>query len=47
MDGPMDGVEPDMVEQEVGNYWRNMYKLEKGFSEVPAAKRISQKVRDI
>ncbi|XP_014666536.1 PREDICTED: dynein heavy chain 7, axonemal-like [Priapulus caudatus] len=45
MDGPMDAVVPDMVEQEVGNYWRTMYKLEKGFTDIPAAKKISQKVR--
>ncbi len=44
MDGPMDGVDPDVVDNEVGNIWRALYKLEKGFENVPAAKKISSKV---
>ncbi|XP_078119357.1 dynein axonemal heavy chain 7 [Sander vitreus] len=35
--GPLSGVNPDKVEGDVGNYWRTMYKLEKGFSDVPKA----------
>ena len=44
MDGPMAGVDPDDVDQEVGNFWRGLYKLEKGFDTVPAAKKIAGKV---
>ena len=44
-DGPMSGVDPDVVEQEVGNFWRNLYKLEKGFAENPAPKKIAAKVK--
>ena len=40
----MTGVDPDTIEQELGNFWRNLYKLEKGFVEVPAAKKIASKV---
>ena len=47
MDGPMSGVVPDAVEQEVGNLWRTLYKLEKGFGEVPTAKRIASKVQNM
>ena len=46
MDGPMSEVIPDVVEQEVGNSWRTLYKLEKGFADVPAAKKIASKVRN-
>ena len=44
MDGPMSGVNPDNVEAEVGNTWRALYKLERGFEEIPAAKKICGKV---
>lgn len=46
MDGPMDGVDPDLTDQEVGNFWRNLYKLEKQFDSVPAAKKIAVKVKN-
>jgi len=45
MDGPMAGVVPDVVEQEVGNFLRTLYKLEKEFVDVPAAKKIAAMVR--
>ena len=45
MEGPMEDVDPDAVENEVGNIWRNLYKLEKGFESVPASKKICQKVQ--
>ncbi|XP_052236951.1 dynein axonemal heavy chain 7-like isoform X2 [Dreissena polymorpha] len=45
MDGPMSGLNPDDVEQEVGNFWRGLYKLEKAFESVPAAKKIAGKVK--
>ena len=44
MDGPMAGVVPDQVEQEVGNWLRALDKLKKGFVEVPAARKIAAKV---
>ena len=44
MEGPMGNINPDNVEQEVGNFWRGLYKLEKGFETVPAAKKIAGKV---
>ncbi len=44
MDGPMEGVDPDEVEQEVDNIWRNLYKLEKGFGNTPTAKKIATRV---
>ena len=44
MDGAMSEVNPDTVEQEVGNFWRSLYKLEKGFDGVPMPKKIASKV---
>ena len=44
MDGPMGNMDPDVVGNEVGNVWRSLYKLEKGFENVPAAKKIASKV---
>lgn len=41
----MNGVDPDDVENEVGNYWRSLYKLEKNFDSIPQAKKIAGKVR--
>ncbi|GAB1603143.1 hypothetical protein Ahia01_000594700, partial [Argonauta hians] len=45
MDGPMTGVNPDVVEQEVGAFYRSLFKLEKQFESVPAAKRIAHKTK--
>ena len=44
MDGPMAGIIPDDVEQEVANFSRTMYKLEKGFADVPPAKKLAARV---
>jgi len=44
MDSPMAGVIPDVVEQEVSNFWRSLYKIEKGFANVPAAKKLAARV---
>ena len=44
MDGPMANVDPDNVEQEVGNFWRGLYKLEKGFDGIASPKKIASKV---
>jgi hypothetical protein len=45
MHGPMGNVNPDEVENEVGNFWRSLYKLEKQFDSVPQAKKIASKVK--
>lgn len=44
MNGLMSGIVPDIVEQEVGNFSRNLYKLEKAFANEPAPKKIASKV---
>ena len=44
MDGPMNGVDPDQVENEAGAMWRALYKLEKTFSENPNPLKMAQKV---
>ncbi|XP_070694441.1 dynein axonemal heavy chain 7 [Pempheris klunzingeri] len=43
--GPLSGVNPDKVEGDVGNYWRTLYKLEKGFSDVPKALNVATAVK--
>ena len=45
MDGPMNGVDPDQVENEAGAMWRGLYKLEKTFSENPNPLKMAQKVK--
>ena len=45
MDGPMSGVDPDQVENDVGAMWRTLYKMEKSFSECPNPLKMAQKVR--
>lgn len=42
--GQFDVIDPDDVEQEIGNLWRALYKLEKTFSEDANAKAIAAKV---
>lgn len=44
MDGPRSGIIPDVVEQEAGNFYRTLYKLEKVFNDNPAPKKIASKV---
>ena len=41
----MSGVDPDVVENDIGVVWRTLYKLEKGFSEQPNALNMAQKVK--
>lgn len=41
----MSGVDPDVVENDIGVVWRTLYKLEKGFSENPSALKMAQKVK--
>ena len=44
IDGSFGKVDPDTVEQDIGNFWRGLYKLEKTFAENPNAKMIAEKV---
>ena len=44
MDGPMSGVDPDQVENDVGSMWRTLYKMEKSLSEYPNPLKMAQKV---
>ncbi|XP_041119882.1 dynein heavy chain 7, axonemal isoform X1 [Polyodon spathula] len=46
MEGPLAMVNPDKVELDVGNYWRGLYKLEKGFQDSPNALHIATKVKE-
>lgn len=45
MNGPREGVIPDVVEQEVGNFYRTFFKLERAFIEIPNAKQMAMEVR--
>uniref|UniRef100_UPI00358E354F dynein axonemal heavy chain 7-like n=1 Tax=Myxine glutinosa TaxID=7769 RepID=UPI00358E354F len=45
MEGSLGDVNPDQVEQDVGSYWRSLYKLERGFQETPMAKNIASHVK--
>ncbi|KAM6934818.1 dynein axonemal heavy chain 7 [Xenentodon cancila] len=44
--GPLSGVIPDKVDEDVGNYWRSLYKLEKAYREVPNVLKIVSTVKD-
>ncbi len=46
MDGAMEGVDPDEVENDAGGFWRVLYKLEKGFSEQPNPLSMATKVNN-
>ena len=41
----MSGVNPDDVENDVGNIWRTLYKMERNFSENPNPLKMASKVR--
>lgn len=45
-EGPLSVANPDAVENEVGNLWRELYKLEKQFSDTPAAKNIAANTKE-
>lgn len=40
----MSGVDPDLVENETGAFWRTLYKLEKTFSDDPNPFKMAQTV---
>lgn len=41
MEGPMSKVVPDQVDQDVNNYWRQLYKLERQFQNQPVARKMA------
>jgi dynein heavy chain len=45
MEGPMNGVDPDQVENDTGGIWRTLYKLEKSFSDVPNPLKMATKIK--
>ncbi len=45
MEGPMQKVIPDQVEQDVGNYWRQLFKLERQFQNQPMPRKLAAKLR--
>ncbi|KAK7506434.1 hypothetical protein BaRGS_00002546, partial [Batillaria attramentaria] len=45
MEGPMGNIDPDVVDVEVGNLWRGLYKLEKGFEGIQMPKKIAAKTK--
>ncbi|XP_053554548.1 dynein axonemal heavy chain 7 [Bombina bombina] len=45
MEGPYSAVNPDLVEQDVGNYWRALYKLEKSFRDIPNPLSLTSKIK--
>jgi len=44
MFGPMGAVDPDQVDNDAGNVWRNLYKLEKTFGDNPNPQKMAQTV---
>ncbi|XP_065834129.1 dynein axonemal heavy chain 7-like [Oscarella lobularis] len=45
LDGVFEKIDPDVVESDVGNMWRTLYKLEKTFSETPLPKQMAEKTK--
>nr|DBA34563.1 TPA: hypothetical protein GDO54_002113 [Pyxicephalus adspersus] len=45
MEAPYTTVNPDLVEQDVGNYWRALYKLERTFTSSPNAQALTSKIK--
>lgn len=45
MDGPMAKVVPDQVEQDIGNYWRQLFKLERQFQNQQMPRKMAAKLR--
>jgi dynein heavy chain, axonemal len=45
MEGPMHKVDPETVEKDVNEYWKQLYKLERTFQNQPAARKMAVKVR--
>ena len=45
LDGAFDQVNPEVVENESGSYWRSLYKLEKTFSDIAAPRIMAASVK--
>lgn len=45
MDGPMEKVNPEIVDTDISSYYRTLFKLEKTFESMPAPRKIASKVR--
>ncbi|KAI5107507.1 dynein heavy chain 7, axonemal isoform X1 [Silurus meridionalis] len=45
LNGPLTSINPDKVEANISNYWRSLYKLEKGFQDSPKALHIAVQVK--
>ena len=45
MEGPMNKVVPDQVEQDIGNYWRQLFKLERQFANQQMPRKMAAKLR--
>ncbi|KAK9537950.1 hypothetical protein VZT92_005520 [Zoarces viviparus] len=43
--GPLSDVDPDKLAMDVDNFWRTLYKLEKGFKDVPKALSLADTVK--
>lgn len=43
----MGAVDPDQVENDAGNVWRNLYKLEKMFSDSPNPQKMAHTVSQL
>lgn len=45
MDGDFNKINPEVVENETGNIWRTLYKLEKTFSDTENPRTVAQNVK--
>eukprot|EP00118_Oscarella_pearsei_P018868 m.196512 g.196512 ORF g.196512 m.196512 type:complete len:4008 (+) comp39530_c1_seq1:67-12090(+) len=45
LEGPFEKIDPDVVESDVGNVWRILYKLEKSLSEQPLPLKMAVKTK--
>jgi dynein heavy chain len=45
MNGPFLDLDAEVIEEDIGNMWRLMYKLTKTFSDAPGPKRIAESIK--
>lgn len=45
LNGPLTSINPDKVVNDISNYWRSLYKLEKGFQDSPSALHLTIQVK--
>lgn len=46
LEGPLSGVEPETVDNDVNVTWRNLYKIEKAFAELPGPRALATTVKE-